>query len=381
MAISNLTLNCTNYEYNRITFDYSGAGVTAEIEVDYGSGSSFLKTLTLQPTSNLYDDEDVVNVCNFTAEYTITVYSSSGAVVETQSVSCANDCTPITPPNDFTVDCNSRTSSGFDMTISAYDTSSSQAPYTMLRIYRSTADPSTLTLPDPAYTLIATLQANTTTEYTDSTASANTQYWYEVEYYNALSGEVSATKVTEGPCTTLASSCAEAYPLSEFDFDTSLSDCNNLVITNLFNDDTTFKIPTKYACYDIASITSIYANVWRVSQKESQATSFQIGTFSGYYDPYTKNITLPLLEGVYYVKLTITYTNSFGKTKTISQTQCVFICGTMLCRIAQLIAADVHESKLAEYYDAIAVLADCDKCQSAYQVYDYLYNYDPDCDC
>ncbi len=380
MAVSNLTLDCTNYEYNRLTFDYSGLGVTAEIEVDYGSGSQVVSTLTLQPTSNLYDDEDVVNLCNFTADYTVTIYDSGNNVLETQSTSCANNCTPPSPPNDFTVDCNSRTSSGFDMSITVFDNASSQATYTQLRIYRSTADPATLTLPDPAYTLIDTLASSTST-YTDTTASANTQYWYEVEYYNTLSGEVSATKITEGPCTTLESTCAEAYPLSEFEFDTSSSDCDNLVISNLFNDDTSFKIPTQYNCYDIASISTIYVSVWSVSRDEDQATVFQAGTFSSYYDAFTKDITVPLLEGVYYVKLAITYLDSFGRTKTINQTQCVFICGTMLCRIASLIANDIDNKDLAEYYDAIAVLADCEKCQSAYQVYDYLYNYDPDCDC
>lgn len=382
MAISNLTIDCTNYEYNRITFDYSsGAGVTAEIEADYdGIGAFFKKTITLQPTSNLYDDETVNYLCGTETEYQIQIYNGSGVVIETQTVTCTNPCTPPSPPNDFDVDCNTRTSSGFDMTITEFDNSSSQANYTQLRIYRSTADPSTLTLPDPAYTLIATLTSDTT-EYSDNTASANTQYWYEVEYYNSLSGAVSAAKITEGPCTTLASSCAEAYPLSEFDFDTSSSNCSNLVISDLFNDNTSFKIPTKYACYDISSISTIYASVWRVSQNSSQATTFQIGTFSTYYDPYTKDITLPLIEGVYYVKLTITYLDSFSRTKTITQTQCVFICGSLLCSIAQLIASDVTNSFLAEYYDAIDVLADCNKCKSAYEVYNYLKNYDADCNC
>lgn len=379
MAISNLTLDCTNYEYNRLSFDYAGSGVTAEIEVDYGSKLAILSSFTLQGTNNIVDDTDVQFLCNFTADYTITIYSSTNTVLETQAIQCTNSCTPPSPPIDFDVDCNTASSTGFDFTVTEFDQSSVQAIYTQLRIYRSTADPSTLTLPDPAYTLILTLPSSTT-EFTDDTADANTEYWYEAEYYNTLSGEVSLLPETEGPCTTLASTCSEAYPLSEFDFNTSLSDCNQLIISDLFNDDITFKIPSKYNCFDIASISTIYVDITSVGRSTATA-SFQIGSFSEYYDAFDQTINVELPEGVYDVKLIVTYLTNAGKSKTINQTQCVFICGTMICRIANLIAADITNSELAEYYDAIEVLANCNKCSSAQNVYSYLYNYDPDCDC
>lgn len=374
MAISNLILDCSTYNYqNHLTFDYSGAGVSADVYVNYGSGAVLLDNISpLISVGNEVYDTDTPNLCTSTAAYYVIIKNSSGTTIETSAtVQCTNTCIPEAPNIDFDVDCNTTTNKGMTMTLSAYAGSSLISTYISLRIYRSSDN--------VTFTLIDTV-ANSTTSYTDTTANADTQYWYQVEYYNSLNGAVSATKRKDGPCTTNATLCGSNLPLYEFDVNTSNSTCSKLVMSDLFNDDTTFKIPDKYVCYDIASITSIKFKTWDMCYgSEANAVERVISTISVYYNKLTKDIEVPLSEGVYRLKLTITYVDSYGVTKTITQEQCVFICGDLKCDLATLLARDISNKEVAPLYYSLEFLADCDQCASACEVYQYLKNYGNSC--
>lgn len=381
MAISNLALDCATYNYqNVISFDYAGAGTSADIYVDYGNGSVFLQTISpLNGLANQYFDDDTPYVCASTADYTIYISDSSGSELESGNISCTNTCIPEDVNLDFEVDCATATNKGFDATLTEFSGNSNLDPYIFLRIYRSTEDPSTLTLPDAAYSLIDTLPYNTT-EWTDSTASADTEYWYEAEYYNALNGAVSANIRTSGPCTTFNNSCGNAFPLHEFEFDISNSDCSQLVISDLFTDSVDFKIPEQYTCFNISSITSIKLNIWdNCLSNETNSQEINISPSISQYNPLTKDIEVGLNEGVYKVKLTVIYKDSFNNTKTITHTKCVFICGDLKCDIATLLASDINNAELASLYHSLEFLAECDSCYSACEVYQYLKNYEGKC--
>lgn len=379
MAITNLTLSCNSFNYqNVITFNYSGVGTKANVYVSYGSDYTLFKTIyPLNASGNQANDTDIVNLCTETATYRIDIYDASNTVIETQSVSCANTCLPEQPNANFTVNCNSRTNKGFDLTLSAYAGNSNLANYILLRIYRSTLDPSTISLPNNAYTLIATLPSSTTT-YTDSTASANTQYWYVAEYYNSLNGQVA--KRQSGPCTTLNNSCGNNLPLTDFEINTSQSTDTHLIISDLFNDDGSIRIPDQYLCNNIASVSSIKLKYWDACYgSESASTENVLSVTSKYFVPLTRTINIALTEGVYNLKFTIQYVDNFGKTKTITQSQCVFIDGDLKCNIAKFIANDVNNTILTSVYYGLDFLADCDLCASACEVYQYLKNYGNTC--
>lgn len=374
MAITNLTLDCSTYNYqNHLTFDYSGAGVSADVYVNYGAGAVLLDSIVpLNSSGNELYDTDIANVCTETASYYVIIKNSSGTTIETSAtVQCTNTCVPDNPNINFDVDCSSVTNKGMKMTLSAFGGNASLAPYISLRIYRSTDN--------ITYTLIATV-AYTTTEYVDTTANADTSYYYKVEYYNALNGAVSATPRVDGPCTTAETACGSNFPLYQFEFNTESSTCAKLVITDLFNDNTTFKIPDQYACYNIASITAITMKVWDYCYStESNANEINLSTTSSYYVPLTKNVEMALTQGVYRVKLKVTYLDSYGQTKTVTQEQCVFICGDLKCDLAKLVAADITNSEIVPLYTSLEYLAECNQCASACEVYQYLNDYERTC--
>lgn len=373
MAITNFLLDCATYNYqNEITFDYSGAGAYAEVYVNYGSGDTLLGTINPLNSSNQLFDTDVANVCANSADYYILIKDSGGTTLETSStLQCQNNCIPETPNIDFAVDCNSVTNTGMTMSLSAYSGNALLQTYISLRIYRSTDN--------VTYTLIDTL-SYTTTEYTDTTASASQQYYYQVEYYNSLNGAVSAARRTGGPCTTAANGCGNVFPLHEFEIDTTSSTCTTLILTDLFNDDVSFKIPAQYACYNVASVTSITMKVWDYCYAtEANATEINLSVTSPYYVPLTKNIEYGINQGVYRLKFTVTYLDSFGATKTVTQEQCVFICGDLKCDLAALVAADITNSEIVPLYTGLEYLAECNQCASACEVYQYLKDYESSC--
>lgn len=374
MAITNFSLDTATYNYkNVISFDYSGGGVNGEVYVDYGSGATLLATINpLILVGNSVDDTDIANVCTNAVNYYVVIKDAGGTTLETSAnLVGQNTCIPENVNIDFAVDCNSVTNTGMSMSNSAYAGNSSLQTYLSLRIYRS--------IDNVTYTLLATL-APTTTDYTDTTASANQQYYYQAEYYNSLNGAVSAVKRTGGPCTTAATACGSNFPLHEFEFDTSSSNCDTLIISDLFNDDTSFKIPDQYACFNIASIQSIILTTWdNCYSTEANATTVNISTTVANYNTLTKDIEVALGQGIHKVKLTVTYTDTFGASKTITQEQCVFICGTLKCNLAKMLANDIENKDIAPIYYSLEFMADCGQCASACETYQYLLNYGTGC--
>jgi hypothetical protein len=377
MAISNLILDYTTFNYqNKLSFDYSGAGTVAEISVDYGLGSTILTSIGLL-ASNLVFDNTTASVCTGTATYTINILNGS-SVIETTTVSCTNQCIPETPNIDFDLDCNTSTNKGFTFTLTGYNGSAFLLPYLVLKVYRSTINPSGLSLPNANYVLIDTVLASTS-EYSDKTASPDTQYWYEVDYQNTLNGAYS-NKRTSGPCTTLSTVCGNNFPLHEFSFDTCNSTCSELILSDLFNDDISFRIPEEYVCNNIASVKSLILKVWdNCYGDESSTEEINISTNSIYYTPIDKSIRIPLTEGVYRLSMLVTYIDNYGEEKQITQEQCVFICGDLKCNIARLLAKDISNKDLAPMYYSLQILAQCNQCASACELYNYLKNYENSC--